>query len=68
MTTWVLSRRQFVELLQKDIIEALNINRNAFVKTYSAASKSIDEHLQVFDSQALDAILRAIKAPSVNYT
>lgn len=68
VTTWVLSRRQFVELLQKDIIEALNINRNAFVKTYSAASKSIDEHLQVFDSQAIDAILRAIKAPGVNYT
>ena len=65
VTTWVVSRSQFVGLLQKDIIEALNINRNAFVKTYSAASKSIDTHLQELDSQALNAMLNASCAPEM---
>lgn len=56
VTTWVLSRSQFVELLQKDIIQALSINRNAFLKTYSNASRRIDEHLLELDRKALDAL------------
>lgn len=63
VTTWVLSRRQFVQILQKDIIEALNINRATFVKTYRAASQSIDGHLMALDGKALDALLKAMGEP-----
>ena len=66
-TTWVLSRRQFAELMQKDIIEALSINRSAFVKTYSNASKSIDDHLKTLDDQALDALLAAKRVRPLSY-
>ncbi|MCG9785407.1 hypothetical protein L1D52_24160 [Vibrio brasiliensis] len=58
-TTWVLSRSQFAQLMQKDIIEALNVNRSTFVKTYRQASESIDGHLERLDGLALDAILDA---------
>lgn len=66
-TAWVISRRQFTELLQKDIIEALNINRSAFVNTYRNTSKSIDEHLQSLDRIALNAIMSASGVRHVNY-
>lgn len=59
VVTWVLCRCQFRELLQKDIIEALNISRNAFVKTYSTPSRKVDEHLQAMDNKAIDELLRA---------
>ncbi|MFL7036478.1 hypothetical protein BCS71_25715 [Vibrio lentus] len=64
VTTWVFSRSQFVELLQKDIIQALSINRNAFLKTYSKASRRIDEHLLELDRKALDALYDSLEKNS----
>ncbi|NGZ17988.1 hypothetical protein G6Z94_11625 [Vibrio aestuarianus] len=68
VTTWVLCRCQFRELLQKDIIEALSISRTAFVKTYSGPSNKVGEHLKALDNQALDEILEALGVKKVNYT
>lgn len=72
VTTWVISRRQFSQLLQKDIIDALSVNRATFVRTYRKASEAIDGHLMTLDEQALDAILAATKTPryqpKVNYS
>ncbi len=63
VTTWVVSRRQFVELMQKDIIAELNINRSTFVNTYRKASQAVDSHLAVLDEKALDAMLKAARVP-----
>lgn len=63
VTTWVISRRQFVELMQKDIIAELNINRSTFVNTYRKASQTIDAHLVALDEKALDAMLSAAREP-----
>lgn len=63
VTTWVVSRRQFVELMQKDIIAQLNINRSTFVNTYRKASEAVDSHLGALDEKALDAMLQAAGEP-----
>lgn len=63
VTTWVVSRRQFVELMQKDIIAELNINRSTFVNTYRKASETVNTHLLILDEKALDAMLSAAGEP-----
>lgn len=63
VTTWVVSRRQFVELMQKDIIAELNINRSTFVNTYRKSSEAVSSHLGALDEKALDAMLQAAGEP-----
>ena len=64
VSKWVLSNREFHELLQKDIFEAMGVSRITFHRSYKSESDSVSEYWQELDEKALYEIFCALKALS----
>lgn len=59
---WVLSNREFHELLQKDIFEAMGVSRVTFYRSYRAESDSVSQYWQELDEKALCKVFCSLKA------
>lgn len=53
----VISRREFSELQQKDICDAMNVNRSTFFRTYREHCEKTNEYLDELDKKAIDFML-----------
>ncbi|WP_141341513.1 hypothetical protein [Vibrio harveyi] len=53
----VISRRDLVEFQQKDLADAMNINRTTLFRSYREHSEETSQHLNKLDNQSLDLML-----------